>query len=172
MTEDIYLFGEVTEGLTQKVIKKLKHEKFKNVKTLNLWISTPGGYIRDCFGIIDLIEVFTKGKDITINTIGVGEVASAGVFILLLGKNRTLLPNCRVFVHEHVTTNAESQPYSEREKQDKNEKEILNMYVSYTAKKLGITNRKARGFLKKNKWLNEAEIKKYRISTCQNLMTE
>lgn len=161
----IHVIGEVNENTTENITKELIETNWKedNIKELHIYICSEGGYLRDCFAIIDLIEDIREKDDIIIRTYGLGEVASAGFFIFLLGDERILYPSCRVFVHEHITIGDEK-TYGERIKADKTEeKEVYDNYVNFTAERLNITNTKAKNLLRKNKWLTKKEVKNYNI---------
>jgi len=69
------------------------HEPFKIV------INTPGGNASDMFAIYDLMRGLRQDCDI--ETLGIGEVMSAGVLILAAGTkgHREIGANCRVMLH-------------------------------------------------------------------------
>lgn len=162
----LYIMGEVNENTTTEVTREIIESDWSgdNIRELHIYICSEGGYLRDCFAIIDLIRQIKKQFNITVRTYGLGEVASAGFFIFLLGDERQLFPSCRVFVHEHITVGTE-QTYGERIKADKTEeKEVYDNYVRYTAECLDISTRKVKNLLKKNKWLTQQEIKTYGIN--------
>lgn len=161
----VYIVGEVNEGTTEQILREVVETNWKedSIKELDIYIVSEGGYLRDCFAIIDLITLLRKEKNITVNTYGLGEIASAGFFLFLLGDKRFLYPSCRVFVHEHITINDEK-TYGERLKADRTEeKEVYDNYVSFTASRLDISITKAKNLLKKNKWLTKKEIEKHNI---------
>jgi len=161
----IYVIGEVNENTTECITKELLETDWTadNVKELHIYICSEGGYLRDCFAIIDIIEGIRARHDILIRTYGLGEVASAGFFIFLLGDERILYPSCRTFVHEHITIGDEK-TYGERIKADKTEeKEVYDNYVKFTSDRLGITSIKAKNLLRKNKWLTKKEVRNYNI---------
>lgn len=162
-----YIFGEINEAVSLELTKELIETDWfgDEVEELHLYICSEGGYLRDCFAIIDLIQMIRSQFNVKVITFGLGEVASAGFFIFLLGEQRILYPNCRVFVHEHITMGSEQQTYGERLKADKTEeKEVYDNYVRYTSERLDITIKKAKNLLKKNKWLTDKEIKLYQIN--------
>lgn len=162
----LYIIGEVNESVTEEITRELIESDWieDNIRELHIYICSEGGYLRDCFAIIDLIQQLRKQFPIVIRTYGLGEVASAGFFIFLLGDERQLFPSCRVFVHEHITIGTE-QTYGERIKADKTEeKEVYDNYVKYTSERLGISVTKTKNLLKKNKWLTKKEMRSYGIN--------
>lgn len=162
----ICVFGEIGEATTASVIPELMAIDFEdeNIKELHIYICSEGGYLSHCFAIIDFILALKKQFNLTIYTYGLGEIASGGFFLFLLGDVRKLFPSCRIFVHEHITVGDEPQTYSDRLKADKTtEKELYETYLNYTAMMLGVNKRKAKSLLAKNKWLNKRDIKNYNI---------
>ena len=163
---NLYVVGEVNEGPCEDVIRTLVEADYKKVKEIHLHICSEGGYLSSCFAMIDIIEQKKAEHGFKVITHGFGEIASAGFFLFILGDERIKYPRCRVFVHEHITENPQSQTYTERLKADKGEeKAIYELYVKYTSDRLKIDRRKARTLLKKNKWLTSKEISRYGIIT-------
>ena len=67
---------------------------------LNLFVNSDGGDLTAAWAIID----FISGSDIPVRTIGVGQVASAGLFILMSGHPglRVISENCSVMSHQYA----------------------------------------------------------------------
>lgn len=161
--------GEVNETMSKDIISEVLQTDWEKIKQVHLYISSEGGYLHDCFSIIDTLEILRACYKFNIVTFGLGEIASAGLFLFMLGDKRILYPSCRVFVHEHITVSSE-QTYSERLRADKGEETLVyNNYVDYTSRKLGLSKTKTKTLLKKNKWLTEKEIKNFNITTEERL---
>jgi ATP-dependent Clp protease protease subunit len=66
---------------------------------LNLVITSPGGELSAAFAIIDAM----RGSAIPIRTIGLGEIASAGLMIFIAGTKgtRLLTPNTSILSHQY-----------------------------------------------------------------------
>lgn len=65
--------------------------------TINLFITSPGGGVNALTALVDMM----KGLPCKINTIGIGHVESAAVWVLAAGTGKRLLaPNTEVMVHE------------------------------------------------------------------------
>lgn len=66
---------------------------------LNLVITSPGGDLSAAFAIIDAM----RGSAIPIRTIGLGEIASAGLMIFIAGTKgvRLLTPNTSILSHQY-----------------------------------------------------------------------
>lgn len=160
----IYIIGEINETIANSTVTALLETNWEQgIKELHLYITSQGGYLADCFAIIDLLLYIKNKYKIKIFTYGLGEVASAGFFIFISGDERLIFPSCRIFVHTHITVD-DGRTYQERIKADKTEeKEIYENYVKYTSKQLTLSIAKAKNLLKKSKWLSQKEIKDYNI---------
>lgn len=68
---------------------------------ITLFINSPGGYMSSAYQLIDSI----KGSTIPIVTIGTGQVASAGVMILMAGAkgHRMVTETCSIMSHQYST---------------------------------------------------------------------
>ena len=162
----IGIFGEINESTTAAIIPELIEEEFErdNIKELHIYICSEGGFLSHCFAIIDFLLMLKERFGVMIYTYALGEIASGGFFLFLLGDKRMLYPSCRIFVHEHITTNEEPKTYSTRIKEDKtSEKALYEMYLAYTSTQLGTTKRRAKTLLAMNKWLSKKDIKQYNI---------
>jgi len=165
MDNEILVIGEFEYELTRGVINELLSINWKKQKKLTLYICSDGGTLRDCFAIIDIVNRIKETFNVKVTTIGLGEVASAGFFTLLLGDKRILAENARIYVHEHMVSEEPTQTYNERVKILKtSEKKVYEMYLKYTRERLKITEKQAKKLLKKNKWLTSEEIKQYNIA--------
>lgn len=161
--QNLYVMGEVDSKLTRECLEIINSTIWKPGDILNIYICSVGGDIFDCFAVIDIVESI-KNLGVQVLTHGLGQVVSAGFFIFLLGDIRVLYPNCGVYVHEHITIPDKEQTYSERIKADKTEEvTIYEMYISYVSRRLGISHRRTKSLLRKNKWLTIEEINKFNI---------
>ena len=98
----MYVFmGEVSTESIQPVIEWILYENFvvkKRKKELLLMICSEGGDMSAAFALIDVIHSST----IPIKTVGLGQVASAGLMIFLTGSpgRRVLTPNTSILSHQ------------------------------------------------------------------------
>ena len=93
------LFGEVNTEMSQQVIQFIIESNFSENKPdmLNLIINSEGGSLADAFAIIDVM----RSSVIPIRTIGLGQIASAGLMLFLAGNRgqRILTPNTSIMSH-------------------------------------------------------------------------
>jgi ATP-dependent protease ClpP protease subunit len=166
LAKTIYIIGEIDETVANETISGLLAANWEEVKTLNLYITSPGGFLSACFAITDMLLFIKEKYGVKINTFGLGEIASAGFFIFIAGQKRKLFPSCRVYVHTHITINSDAETYDQRLKADKHEeKEVYDNYVTYTAQQLTLTIPESKRLLKKQKWLTRKEIEKFNIGS-------
>ena len=91
----MYVFmGEVDDENIKPIIEWILHENFvvkKKRKELLLMICSEGGDMSSAFALIDVM----KSSNIFIKTVGLGQIASAGLLIFLAGSpgRRILTPN-------------------------------------------------------------------------------
>lgn len=98
----MYVFmGEVSTETVQPVIEWILYENFvskKRKKELLLMICSEGGDMSAAFALIDVM----LSSVIPIKTVGLGQIASAGLLIFLTGSagRRVLTPNTSILSHQ------------------------------------------------------------------------
>jgi ATP-dependent Clp protease protease subunit len=99
----MYVFmGPVDNESIKPIIEWLLHENFVNKKKrkeLLLIICSDGGDMTSAFALIDVM----RSSNIHIKTVGLGQIASAGLLIFLAGSpgRRTLTPNTSILSHQY-----------------------------------------------------------------------
>jgi ATP-dependent Clp protease protease subunit len=100
----MYVFmGEVDDDNIRPIIEWVLHENFvskKKRKELLLMICSEGGDMSTAFALIDVM----RSSNIPIKTVGLGQIASAGLLIFLAGTpgRRTLTPNTSIMSHQYA----------------------------------------------------------------------
>lgn len=100
----MYVFmGEVDNESIKPVIEWILHENFvtkKKRKELLLMICSEGGDMSAAFALIDVMH----SSNLFIKTVGLGQIASAGLLIFLAGSpgRRTLTPNTSIMSHQYA----------------------------------------------------------------------
>jgi ATP-dependent Clp protease protease subunit len=98
----MYVFmGEVSTETIQPVIEWILYENFvskKRKKELLLMICSEGGDMSAAFALIDVMN----SSIVPIKTVGLGQIASAGLMIFLTGSSgrRVLTPNTSILSHQ------------------------------------------------------------------------
>ena len=137
-----YLSGAIDESTIKPVIEWILSENArKEHKKLTLIITSPGGYLYDCFALLDIME----GSKIPIDTVGLGCIASCGFVIFLYGKNRILTPNTFVLSHQYSggAFGKHHELVAERKSQDWMHGRLVKIY----AKKTGLSAKKVEEIL-------------------------
>lgn len=100
----IRLWGDVDESTSYQICNELLDYVNSGIKTpVTMVINTYGGSAHDMMAIYDMMK-FAQ-KTLTIKTVGLGKIMSAGVLLLAAGEkgSRTLGNRARVMVHELQT---------------------------------------------------------------------
>ena len=103
----MYVFiGAVDHESIKPTIEWILHENFvakKKRKELLLMICSEGGDMSAAFALIDVM----RSSNIFIKTVGLGQIASAGLLIFLAGSpgRRTLTPNTSIMSHQYAWGN-------------------------------------------------------------------
>lgn len=98
----MYVFmGEVDHDSVKPIIEWILHENYvakKKRKELLLMICSEGGSVESAFALIDVM----RSSQIHIKTVGLGQIASAGLLIFLAGSpgRRVLTPNTSILSHQ------------------------------------------------------------------------
>jgi len=97
-TRTIFIYGEITQELAQKVSAQLILLSYESDEPIKIFVNSQGGHVESGDTIHDMIK-FINNK---VYMIGTGWVASAGVTIYLAAEkeNRYSLPNTRYMIHQ------------------------------------------------------------------------
>ena len=98
----MYVFmGDVDTENIKPIVEWILHENYvskKKKKELLLMVCSEGGDVGAAFALIDVM----KSSNIFIKTVGLGQIASAGLLIYLAGSpgRRILTPNTSILSHQ------------------------------------------------------------------------
>lgn len=97
-SRSIFIFGEITQELAQKVCAQLIALAAASDEDIRVFINSPGGHVESGDSMHDMIK-FIKPK---VWIIGCGWVASAGAltYIAVPKERRVCLPNTRFLLHQ------------------------------------------------------------------------
>ena len=125
---------------------------------LNLIITSPGGDLNAAFALIDVM----KGSAIPVRTIGLGQIASAGLMIFIAGEKgqRILTPNTSILSHQYSwgAIGKEHELFATVREFDLTTKKMIAHYKKCT----GLDEKKIRETLlpPQDVWLSPIEAKK------------
>ena len=125
---------------------------------LNLIITSPGGDLNAAFALIDVM----RGSAIPVRTIGLGQIASAGLMIFIAGENgqRILTPNTSILSHQYSwgAIGKEHELFATIKEFDLTTKKMIAHYKKCT----GLSEKQIREILlpPQDVWLSGAEAKK------------
>ena len=125
---------------------------------LNLIVTSPGGDLNAAFALIDVM----KGSAIPVRTIGLGQIASAGLMIFIAGEKgqRILTPNTSILSHQYSlgAIGKEHELFAQIKEFDLTTKKMIAHYKKCT----GLDEKKIRETLlpPQDVWLSPVEAKK------------
>jgi ATP-dependent Clp protease protease subunit len=125
---------------------------------LNLIITSPGGDLNAAFALIDVM----RGSAIPVRTIGLGQIASAGLMIFIAGEKgqRILTPNTSILSHQYSwgAFGKEHELFATVKEFDLTTKKMIEHYKKTT----GLAEKKIREVLlpPQDVWLSPVEAKK------------
>jgi len=128
---------------------------------LNLLVCSPGGDLNSAFALVDTM----RGSAIPIRTIGLGQIASAGLMIFISGEKgqRILTPNTSILSHQYSwgAFGKEHELFASIKEFDLTTKRMIEHYKKCT----GLTDKKIREILlpPQDVWLSSTEAKKLGI---------
>jgi ATP-dependent Clp protease protease subunit len=125
---------------------------------MNLIITSPGGDLNAAFALIDVM----RGSAIPVRTIGLGQIASAGLMIFIAGEKgqRILTPNTSILSHQYSwgAIGKEHELFAQIKEFDLTTKKVIDHYKKCT----GLPDKKIREVLlpPQDVWLSPIEAKK------------
>ena len=163
-----YLFmDEVTLATTKPMVEWIFESNFSEERPdlLNLIICSPGGDLNAAFAMIDTM----KGSAVPIRTIGLGQIASAGLMIFIAGTkgNRILTPNTSILSHQYSwgAFGKEHELFATVKEFDLTTRKMISHYKRCT----GLNEKKIRDVLlpPQDIWLSAHEAKE--LGICDNV---
>lgn len=157
------LMEEVTLQSAKTVVEWIFECNFSEERPelLNLIITSPGGDLNAAFAVIDTM----RGSAIPIRTIGLGQIASAGLMIFIAGTkdNRILTPNTSILSHQYSwgAIGKEHELFATVKEFDLTTKKMISHYKKCT----GLNEKKIRETLlpPQDVWLTPHEAKELGI---------
>jgi ATP-dependent Clp protease protease subunit len=128
---------------------------------MTLIINSPGGSLTDAFALIDTM----KGSTTIINTVGIGEISSAGLLIFMSGEKgrRIITPNTSILSHQFSwgAYGKEHELFAAQKGYDITTDMMVNHYKKCT----GLSVKKIREYLlpPEDRWLTAKEALKLGI---------
>lgn len=166
-TVDVHVDGDIVDSPTKELLENFWGDQtstsFKSfrdkvpagVKTVNVFVNSPGGHCGDALAIHDYLKSL-EAKGVKVNRLGRGIIASAGTYILM-GKDSEMSANSYLMIHNVSGTcsgtvdQVENQVKAMRKFND----QIVNFYVNQT----GLSKSEITGFMNQEKWFTAKEAK-------------
>jgi len=157
------LMEEINLASCKNVVEWIFEANFgeERPELLNLVITSPGGDLNAAFAVIDTM----RGSAIPVRTIGLGQIASAGLMIFIAGAKgkRILTPNTSILSHQYTwgAFGKEHELFATVKEFDLTTKKMIAHYKKCT----GLSEAKIREILlpPQDMWLSPLEAKKLGI---------
>lgn len=157
------LMEDISLATSKAVVEWIFEANFaeERPELLNLIICSPGGDLNAAFAVIDTM----RGSAIPVRTIGLGQIASAGLMIFIAGEKgqRILTPNTSILSHQYTwgAFGKEHELFATVKEFDLTTKKMISHYKKCT----GLTEAKIREILlpPQDIWLSPLEAKKIGI---------
>lgn len=160
----IMICGPITKEISNYVCEEIIKQNLASNrnKYIKIILNTSGGCVPSTFGIIDVI----KWSSIPVHTVGIGEVCSSGLYILMAGTvgYRSVSSRCVLLSHEFTTSleGNQSSLHSDRKYVDIVYNIVIKHYISHT--KFRTRKSVEKKLLKPtNVWLTAKEALEYGI---------
>jgi ATP-dependent Clp protease, protease subunit len=154
---------EVTLSTSKQAVEWIFEANFaeERPEMMNLIITSPGGDLNAAFALVDVM----RGSSIPIRTVGLGQVASAGLMIFIAGTHgqRILTPNTSILSHQYSwgAFGKEHELFAQIKEFDLTTKRMIAHYKKCT----GLKEDQIREYLlpPQDIWLSSVEAKKLGI---------
>lgn len=154
------LMEDINQNSCKQLIEWILECNFaeERPEKLNLIICSPGGDLNAAFAVIDVM----RGSAIPIRTIGIGQIASAGLLIFIAGDKgqRILTPNTSILSHQYswAAVGKEHELFATVKEFDLTTKRMIAHYKKCT----GLVEKRIREVLlpPQDTWLSSVEAKK------------
>jgi ATP-dependent Clp protease protease subunit len=151
---------EITTASCKQAIEWIFEANFAEERPdmLNLMICSPGGDLNAGFALVDTM----RGSAIPIRTVGLGQIASAGLMIFIAGDkgHRILTPNTSILSHQYSwgAFGKEHELFAQIKEFDLTTKRMIAHYKKCT----GLNEAQIREYLlpPQDMWLSSTEAKK------------
>jgi ATP-dependent Clp protease protease subunit len=154
----IFIKGEFDQQLADSVVAQLLFlESVDNEKDIYMYVNSPGGLITSLYAIYDVMTYIKPD----VVTVGMGQCASAGSFILAAGTKgkRYALPNTEIMIHE-LSGGYQGRAQDMFQRVDHTRKlweKMAKHYVEFTGQKLA----KIKKDMSRDHFMSAEEAKEY-----------
>ena len=161
---EVFLMEEVNRKSATDVIKQLMYlDRIDTGKPVTMYINSPGGEVVSGLAVYDFIKVMKS----PVNTVCMGSAASMGAILFLAGKERSMLKNSEIMIHDpsfSVGNISGKKPLEIQERLDQL-MDTREKLAEIIAERTGMTKRQVYQKTEKDSYLNAEESVKYGIAT-------
>lgn len=170
---DISIDGDIVDAQTEQVYKdwfgdetSTSFKGFRDqcdkaindgVTTINGTINSGGGLISEAMAMHDYLVDIQSSKNIAVNLVGTGIVASAATYILMASKNSALTKNSFFMVHD--VSGGASGTVTEMEQAAATMRKFNNTVRDFYCQKTGLPQKDISTMMQNETWLSADEAK-------------
>lgn len=161
---EVFLMEEVNRKSATDMIKQLMYlDRIDTGKPVTMYINSPGGEVVSGLAVYDYIKVMKS----PVNTVCMGSAASMGAILFLAGKERSMLKNSEIMIHDPSFSAGNisgKKPLEIQERLDQlmdTREKLAGIIVERT----GMTKKQVYQKTEKDSYLNAEESLKYGIAT-------
>jgi len=157
----LHLFNEInSESVEKIIIKLLELDKDRKRRPITIYINSGGGSTDAGWALVDIME---KCK-CPIKTIGVGEICSMAVPVLLAGNQGRRYISKRAFVMIHPISIGAKDYLSFAKSRILNAEQVEKIYDDYVLDRSNLPKKILEEAKTKEKWLTAKEALKYGLA--------
>lgn len=159
--KDIYFFDEINEENAFElvcILKNISCDTKKSKEEVNIFINSAGGDVEMGIFLYDFMKS-EKIKNLKINTIAFGYVASAAVLLFLGGHERLMFPYSKFLLHE-IKGKISGTIVAIKNKIDDMES-VRRIYIEICKKELKINEQEIIKLIHNDKWIYSSNSIRY-----------
>jgi len=157
----LHLFKEINSESVEKIIMRLLElDRDRKRRPITIYINSPGGFTGDGWALVDVMEKCRC----SIKTIGVGEICSMALPILLAGTQGRRYISKRAFVMIHPVSIGTNDYVSFVKSRILNAEQYEKLYDDYVLDRSDLPKKILEEAKAKEKWLTAKEAIKYGLA--------
>ncbi len=161
---EVFLTEEVNRKTATDLIKQFMYlDRTEPGKPVTMYINSPGGEVVSGLAVYDYIRIMKS----PVNTVCIGDAASMGAILFLAGKERKMLKDSQIMIHDPSFSSGDIGGKKPNEIQEKLGQlmEIRGKLAEIIAERTGMTKKQVYQKTKKDSYLSADEALNCGIAT-------
>lgn len=161
---EVFLTEKVCRKTAEELLKQLMYlERERPGEPVTMYINSPGGEVASGLAVFDYIGVMES----PVNTVCIGSAASMGAILFLAGKERSILRNSEIMIHDPSFSTGDiggKKPFEIQEKLNQL-MSVRDKLSKIIAERTGMTEEEVCRRTKTDSYLNAQEALELGIAT-------